>query len=66
MLVQHVKEPMDKGSINCICKIRYENSAFQSAKNLNFENLSPSTNMVGPMMDSGDERMSSTFSVNSP
>ena len=39
MLVEQVKEPIAKGSMNCICKIQYQNSAFQSAENLNFENF---------------------------
>ena len=64
VLVQQVKEPRAKGSINCICKYQYQNSAFQSAENLNFENFSLGPTMVGPIVDSGCERMSSTFPVN--
>ena len=45
---------------------QYQTGAFQSAENLNFENFSPAPTMVGPIVDSGYERMSSTFSVNSP
>ena len=65
MLVQQMKEPIAKGSINFICKNLYQNSTFQSAENFNFENFSPSLTMVGPLLDSVYEQMSSTFSANS-
>ena len=65
MLVQQVKEPIAKGGINCICNNRYQNAAFLSAENLHFENFSPGPTMVGPIVDSGYERISITFSVNS-
>ena len=65
MHVQHVNEPIAKGSINCICKNQYRSSTFQSAENLNFENFSPGPTMTSPVVDSGYERMSSIFSVNS-
>ena len=55
MPVGQVKEPVAKGSINCICKSQYQNSAFQSAENLNFENFSPSSVMVRPIVESGYE-----------
>ena len=44
---------------------QYQNSASQSTENLTFENFSPGPTMVGPIVDSGYGRMSSTFSVNS-
>ena len=65
MLVRQVKEPVAKESINCICKNQYQNSAFQSAGNLNFENFSPGPTMMGPIVESRYERMSSIFAVNS-
>ena len=65
MLVKHVKEPIVKGSTKCICKNHYQNSAFQSAENLSFENFSPGPTMIVPIVDSGCERMLSTISVNS-
>ena len=65
MHVQQVKEPIAKGSINCICKNQYQNSAFQSAENINLENLSSGPTMVDPIVNSRYELMSNTFSVNS-
>ena len=65
MLVQQMKEPIAKDNINCICKDQYQNSAFQSAENLNFENFSQGPAMVDSIVDSGYERMFSTFSMNS-
>ena len=53
MLVQQVKEPIAKRSINCVYKNQYQNSAFQSDKNLNFKNFSSGPTMVGSIVDSG-------------
>ena len=65
MLVQHVKELIAKGSINCIFKSQYQDNAFRSAEDLNFENFSFGSTMVGLIVNSGYERMSRTFSLNS-
>ena len=61
MLVQQVKEPIAKGNIIYICKNQYQNSTFL----LKFENFSPGTTMVSPIVGFGYERMSSTSSANS-
>ena len=65
MPVQKVKEPIAKGGSNCICKNQYQNTALQPAENLSFENFSPDPTTVHPIVDSGYERIPSTFSVNS-
>ena len=65
MLVQHAKELITIGNINCIFKSQFQNNAFQSAENLNFENFSPRSTMVGLIVNFGYERMSRTFSLNS-
>ena len=65
MLVQQVKEPIAKGGTNCICKNQYQNSAFQSPESLNFEHFSQGPAIVGLIVDSGCERKSNPFSVNS-
>ena len=65
MLVRQVKELIAEETSNCIYKDQYQNDAFQSADNLNFENFSLGPTMVAPIVNSGYERKSSAFSVTS-
>ena len=65
MLGRQVQELIAKGSIDCISKDKYQNSSFQLAENFNSESFSPNQTMVGLIVDSGYERMSSTCSVHS-
>ena len=54
MLLQQMKEPVAKGRVNSICKHQYQNSAFQSAEHLNFENFSQGSNNGGPIKQTLD------------
>ena len=59
MLVQRLKR-IAKESIYCIFKSQSQNSVVQPSKNHYFEIFSPATAMLGPIADSGYERISNT------